>query len=114
MCWQDLRFTRRMLAQVSCFTAVAVLISRSASEPHCDIYAPPRVSVDPLPVSDPKEIFHLMRASSEGDFAGEFSYSYPLFQQLSKIASPWASLRKVFCVDVQNRAHRSFPTHRQR
>src|SRR5207253_5894035 len=41
----------------------------------------------PLPVKDPQEIFHLMRMSSGGDFAGEFSYSYPLFQQLSKIAA---------------------------
>jgi predicted permease len=38
-----------------------------------------------------------MRASSEGDFAGEFSYSYPLFQQFSKIASP---LGEVFATEV--------------
>jgi len=38
-----------------------------------------------------------MRASSEGDFAGEFSYSYPLFQQFSKIASP---LGEVFATEL--------------
>ncbi|PYU38594.1 MAG: hypothetical protein DMG54_29660, partial [Acidobacteria bacterium] len=38
-----------------------------------------------------------MRASSQGDFAGEFSYSYPLFQQFSKIASPWG---EVFATEV--------------
>src|SRR5207247_495525 len=30
--------------------------------------------------------------SSVGDFAGEFSYSYPLFQQFSRIASPWGQV----------------------
>jgi putative ABC transport system permease protein len=38
-----------------------------------------------------------MRASSEGDFAGEFSYSYPLFQQFSKTAAPWG---EVFATEV--------------
>jgi predicted permease len=48
-------------------------------------------------VSDPKEIFHLMRSSSVGDFAGEWSYSYPLFQQFSKTAAPWG---EVFATEV--------------
>jgi len=33
-----------------------------------------------------------MRTSSEGDFAGEFSYSFPLFQQFSKIADSWGEM----------------------
>jgi len=46
----------------------------------------------PLPVKDPQQIFHLMRASSGGDFAGEFSFSYPLFRRFSKIAERWGEV----------------------
>src|SRR5262249_32770876 len=45
-----------------------------------------------LPVDHPEEIYHLMRMSTAGDFAGEFSTSYPLFQQFAKAARPWGEV----------------------
>jgi len=95
---QDLRFGLRLLRKSPGFTAVAVLTLALGVGANTAIFTLLHASLwTPLPVSDPKEIFHLMRASSEGDFAGEFSYSYPLFQQFSKIASPWG---EVFATEV--------------
>src|SRR6266550_3457979 len=97
-CWQALRFAARLLRKSPGFTAVAVLTLALGVGANTAIFTLLHASLwTPLPVSDPKEIFHLMRASSEGDFAGEFSYSYPLFQQFSKIASPWG---EVFATEV--------------
>ena len=93
MCWQDLRFAARMLRRSPGFTAVAVLTLALGIGANTAIFTLLHASLwTPLPVSDPKEIFHIMRASSVGDFAGEFSYSYPLFQQFSRIASPWGEV----------------------
>src|SRR5207237_1101922 len=90
---QDLRFGLRLLRKSPGFTAVAVLTLALGIGANTAIFTLLHASLwTPLPVSDPKEIFHLMRASSEGDFAGEFSYSYPLFQQFSRIASPWGEV----------------------
>jgi len=95
---QDLRFGVRLLRKSPGFTAVAVLTLALGIGANTAIFTLLHASLwRPLAVSDPKEIFHIMRDSSQGDFAGEFSYSYPLFQQFTKIASPWG---EVFATEV--------------
>src|SRR5437016_9590524 len=90
---QDLHIGLRMLRKSPSFTAVAILTLALGIGANTAIFTLLHVSLwTPLAVRDPKEIFHLMRASSQGDFAGEFSYSYPLFQQFSRIASPWGEV----------------------
>jgi predicted permease len=95
---QDLRYALRQLRKNPGFTAVAILTLALGIGANTAIFTLLHASLwRPLAVSDPKEIFHVMRASSEGDFAGEFSYSYPLFQQFRKIASP---LGEVFATEL--------------
>ena len=95
---QDLRFGFRMWRKSPSFTAVAILTLALGIGANTAIFTLLHVSLwTPLAVNDPKEIFHVMRASSEGDFAGEFSYSYPLFQQFAKTASAWG---EVFATEV--------------
>src|SRR5213083_519365 len=79
---QDLRFGLRILRKSPGFTAAVVLTLALGIGANTAIFTLLHASLwRPLPISDPKEIFHIMRASSQGDFAGEFSFSYPLFQQ---------------------------------
>src|SRR5215831_10434007 len=95
---QDLRYGLRMLRKSPSFTAAAILTLALGIGANTAIFTLLHASLwTPLPVTNPKEIFHIMRASSEGDFAGEWSYSYPLFQQFSQVASPWG---EVFATEV--------------
>jgi hypothetical protein len=74
---KDLRYALRSLRASPLF-ALSVILSLAHRREHRGLSS--------------QEIYHLMRSSSEGDFAGEFGHSYPLFQQLSKIASLWGEM----------------------
>jgi len=110
-CWRDMRFGVRTLRKSPAFTAVVVLTLTLGIGANTAIFTLLHASLwRPLPVKDPQEIFHLMRTSSEGDFAGEFSYSFPLFQQLSKIADSWGEMfatetvgSRKFSLDMQSK-----------
>jgi hypothetical protein len=89
----DLRYALRQLRKDPGFTAVAVLTLALGIGANTAIFTLLHASLwSPRPVSNPNEIFHVMRVSSEGDFAGEFSYSYPLFEQFSKTTAPWGEV----------------------
>ncbi|HVH71762.1 MAG TPA: permease prefix domain 1-containing protein, partial [Candidatus Dormibacteraeota bacterium] len=90
---KDFRYAVRSLCSSPLFTLTVIFSLALGIGANTAIFTLLHASLwRPLGVSDPQEIFHLMRASSEGDFAGEFSYSYPLFQQFTKIASPWGEV----------------------
>jgi predicted permease len=85
----DLRYAARTLRGSPLFVSAVVLSLGLGIGANTAIFTLLHASLwKPMPVKNPEEIFHLERASRQGDFAGEFSYSYPLFQQLSKVAAP--------------------------
>jgi predicted permease len=89
----DIRYGVRALGKTPAFTAAAMLTLALGIGANTAIFTLLQATLwRPLPVKNPQQIFHLMRASSTGDFAGEFSCSYPLFQQFSKIAGSWGEI----------------------
>src|SRR5438046_1276232 len=62
-CWRDLRVASRTLRKSPGFTVVAVLTLALGIGANTAIFTLLHASLwTPLPVSDPKEIFHIMRA----------------------------------------------------
>src|SRR5215469_10565647 len=95
---KDFRYALRSLRGNPLFTLTVVFSLALGIGANTAIFTLLRASLwRPLPVDDSREIFHVMRASSEGDFAGESGYSYPLFQQFSKTADSWG---EVFATEV--------------
>jgi predicted permease len=89
----DVRYAVRALRGSPLFATTAVLSLALGIGANSAIFTLLHATLwRPIPVKDPQEIFHLMRASSGGDFAGEFSCSYPLFQVFSKVAEPWGEV----------------------
>ena len=89
----DIRYAVRALCGSPVFAFTAILSLALGIGANTAIFTLLHATLlRPLPVADPQEIFHLMRSSSRGDFAGEFSCSYPLFQQFSKVAEPWGEV----------------------
>ena len=95
---KDFRYALRSLRGSPLFTLTVIFSLALGIGANTAIFTLLRASLwKPLPVDDSRQIFHVMRASSEGDFAGESGYSYPLFQQFSKIADRWG---EVFATEV--------------
>jgi predicted permease len=89
----DVRHGLRALRRAPGFTAVTILILAIGIGANTAIFTLLHATLwRPLPVESPQQLFHVMRASSTGDFAGEFSCSYPLFQRLSDVARPWGEV----------------------
>src|SRR5215469_9510852 len=86
---KDFRYALRSLRGSPLFTLTVIFSLALGIGANTAIFTLLRASLwRPLPVDNAREIFHVMRASSEGDFAGEYGYSYPLFQQFSNVAAP--------------------------
>jgi predicted permease len=89
----DVHHGLRALRRTPGFTAVAILTLAIGIGANTAIFTLLHATLwRPLPVHNPQELFHVMRASATGDFAGEFSCSYPLFQRFSEVARPWGEV----------------------
>jgi predicted permease len=89
----DIRHGLRALRRTPGFTAVAILTLAMGIGANTAIFTLLHATLwRPLAVQNPQELFHVMRASATGDFAGEFSCSYPLFQRFSDVARPWGEV----------------------
>jgi len=90
---KDVRYGIRNLARAPGFTAAVVLTLALGIGANTAIFTLLHAALwKPLPVDHPEQIYHLMRVSVAGDFAGEFSTSYPLFRQFAKAARPWGEV----------------------
>src|ERR1700733_3878426 len=84
---KDFRYALRALCASPLFTVTAVLSLALGIGANTAIFTLLYASLwRPLPVQDPHEIFQLVRAAPDGEYWAGFSYSYPLFQQLSGAA----------------------------
>jgi len=84
---RDFRHALRTLRASPLFTLTAVLSLALGIGANTAIFTLLYASLwRPLPVQDPRQIFQLVRASPGSESWGEYSYSYPLFQQLSESA----------------------------
>ena len=84
---KDFRHALRTLRASPLFTVTAVLSLSLGIGANTAIFTLLYASLwRPLPVQDPRQIFQLVRASPGSESWAEYSYSYPLFQQLSESA----------------------------
>jgi len=108
---QDARYGLRMLAKNRGFSAVAILTLALGIGANTAIFTLLHATLwKPLPVEHPEEIYQVLRTSSTGDFKGEFSISYPLFQQLAKAARPWGEVIATGRVNSQKFGLSALPT----
>ena len=90
---KDLRYAVRSLRANPLFTLAAVLSLALGIGANTAIFTLLRASLwKPLPVKNSEQIFQLKRASSSGDFAGEFGCSYPLYLRLNETARPFGEV----------------------
>jgi predicted permease len=84
---KDFRYALRALRASPLFTVTAVLSLALGIGANTAVFTLLYASLwRPLPVQHPRQIFQLVRASPGSESWGEYSYSYPLFQQLSATA----------------------------
>ena len=84
---KDFRYALRSLRASPVFTVTAILSLALGIGANTAIFTLLYASLwRPLPVTDPHEIFQLVRAAPDGEYPTGFSYSYTLFQQLSGAA----------------------------
>src|SRR5579872_3272515 len=109
----DVRYGLRMLRRNPGFTAAVVLTLTLGIGANTAIFTLLRAALwKPLPVEKPQEIFHLMRVSTAGDFAGEHSISYPLFQQFASAAHTWGEVFATGQIGSRKFGLNALPTER--